>query len=205
MKKGVCRVVGAGDFTPELLKREEGDIVIACDGGYGYLRSFGIPCDICVGDFDSLGYTPDFSNIVRLPKEKDVTDMEAGIRLGMEQGYDSFVMYGALGGRRLSHTIANIQSALGIVKKGMTCNIVDENCDIAILCDEEREFENKGYSYVSVFALEGEARVTLCGFKYDGEEIILTEGYPLGVSNEFCKKKGKITARGKIAIIFEKN
>ena len=56
MKKGVCHVVGAGDFQKELLEKREGDIVIACDGGYGYLASFGISCDICVGDFDSLGY-----------------------------------------------------------------------------------------------------------------------------------------------------
>ena len=205
MKKGVCHVVGAGDFTAGLLKKKEGDIVIACDGGYGYLKSFGIPCDICVGDFDSLGYTPNFSNTIRLPKEKDVTDMEAGIRLGMEQGYESFVLYGALGGRRLSHTVANLQSALGIVKKGMTCNIIDENCDIVILSDEEKAFENTGYSYVSVFAMDGVARVTLCGFKYDGEEILLTQGYPLGVSNEFCEKTGRIKVAGKIAIIFEKN
>ena len=205
MKKGVCHVVGAGDFSAELLKIQTGDIVIACDGGYGYLSDADASIDICVGDFDSLGYTPDFSNTVILPKEKDVTDMEAGVRIGLEQGYESFVLYGALGGRRLSHTVANMGTALGLVKKGMKCTIVDENSDITVLRNEEKCFQNKGYSYVSVFAMDGEASVTLEGFKYDGENIMLTQDYPLGVSNEFKGGSGRIKVEGCALIIFEKN
>ena len=205
MEKGICHIVGAGDFSPELVNISSGDIVIACDGGYSALKSHGIRCDICIGDFDSLGYVPDFPETVVLPTVKDVTDMEAGIGLGLEKGYKDFRLYGALGGKRLSHSVANIQTAAGLAKKGSSCIIMDADCDIVAICDGESVFERNNYSFVSVFAIGGSAKVQLEGFRYgDGESIILEPTYPLGVSNEFVANEGRIKVEGSAVIIFEK-
>ncbi len=207
MKKGICHVVGAGDFTGEDMEViNKGDTVIACDGGFAALQKYGIPCNVCIGDFDSLGYVPKLEGVIKLPQKKDVTDMEAGIRVGLEMGYEKFRLYGALGASRLSHTVANIQTALGLAGRGMDCRIIDEKCVVVPMCDEEREFENRGYSYVSIFAMNGIARVELRGFEYGEEkEIDLRPDYPLGVSNEFKGERGSIKVSGKIIIIFEKN
>lgn len=205
MEKGICHVVGAGDFKAELLKVGDNDIVIACDGGYAHLMSGGLRCDYCLGDFDSLGYVPDFENTVILPVKKDVTDMEAGIRRGKELGYNSFRLYGALGGDRISHSIANIQSAAGIVRNGGECVIVDEKCDVTAIYNGEKAFEKKNYSHVSVFAYGGSATVELRGFMYgEGSRISLEPYYPLGVSNEFKESRGRINAEGTVIIFFEK-
>ncbi len=205
MKKGICHVVGAGDFKAELLRVNEGDVVIACDGGYAHLMSSGLKCDYCLGDFDSLGYVPDFPDTAVLPVKKDITDMEAGIRRGRELGYSSFKLYGALGGERMSHSFANIQSAVGLVKEGYECTILDEKCSITVIHNSEREFEKKDHRHVSVFAYEAEARVEMQGFLYGkGEKITLEPCFPLGVSNEFSENKGKIKAKGTILIFFEK-
>ena len=206
MIKGICHVVGAGDFSPELLKLGEGDIVIACDGGYKKLKDAGLPCNICVGDFDSLGYVPDHSNTIVLPRVKDVTDMEEGIRLGVEKGFSEICIYGALGGERFSHSVANMQTISGYAQKGIRCTIKDKRCDITALCNEKKEFDAEGYSYVSAFAMSDKAIVSLVGFKYgEGEELELSPSFPLGVSNEFKEKKGSVSVKGNIIIIFEKN
>ena len=57
---------------------------------------------------DSLREAPRGGEIVRLPAEKDDTDMVAALRLGLARGYRDFRLYGAAGGR-IDHTIANLQ------------------------------------------------------------------------------------------------
>ena len=48
----ICYIVGAGEFYGELAP-QEGDLVIAADGGYDTLRALGIDCHVLLGDMDS--------------------------------------------------------------------------------------------------------------------------------------------------------
>ena len=82
-----CIIVGAGDFFPKKLD-VNGVLVIAADGGRESLDKMGITPDICIGDFDSLGYVPRCKETVTLPCEKDVTDTFAAADLAIERGYD---------------------------------------------------------------------------------------------------------------------
>ena len=83
-----CIIVGGGDFSPALLpERAPGDLLLAADSGFAALESMGVSPDICIGDFDSLGAPPDFDHIIRLPVEKDDTDLVAAVKLGLERGY----------------------------------------------------------------------------------------------------------------------
>ena len=104
----VCYVVGAGDCTSLDFEKKSGDLIIAADGGYKYLVSARIKPDILIGDFDSLGDIPENENIIRLNPVKDITDMDAAVKIGLDKGYSEFVIYGALGGR-FDHSLANIQ------------------------------------------------------------------------------------------------
>ena len=55
----------------------------------------------------------------RLPVEKDDTDTLAAIRAGLEQGCGLFSIYGGTGGKRLDHTLANLQSLLFLRRRGV--------------------------------------------------------------------------------------
>lgn len=84
---GRCWIVGAGDWCAEGWSPLAGDLVIAADGGQAPLSQLGTRADVVVGDFDSLREAPRGGEIVRLPAEKDDTDMVAALRLGLARGY----------------------------------------------------------------------------------------------------------------------
>ena len=105
----ICYVVGAMSLSLALRPfPAPGDYVIAADRGYDSLMAYGVTPDLVVGDFDSLGYTPNHPNVTRLPAEKDDTDMVYALRKGLELGYRRFVLLGGVGGR-LEHTLGNLQ------------------------------------------------------------------------------------------------
>ena len=120
-RQGNCILVGAGDLTISEIPINEGDLCIAVDGGYEYCCLLDIRPDYVLGDFDSLSSKQaekleeraqkDQTNVIRIPRDKDDTDMLAAIKLGLQEGYRSFRLYGGSGGR-LEHTLANIQCLL---------------------------------------------------------------------------------------------
>ena len=80
-----CYIVGAGDFTSRGLAPAEGDLLIAADGGYDWLRQSGLTPDFLLGDLDSLGVLPSLpakTKLLRYPVEKDDTD--TALALGEE-------------------------------------------------------------------------------------------------------------------------
>ena len=70
---GNCYIIGAFGFNEDIRPKAE-DLVIAADGGYKALTEKGIRVDSVMGDFDSLGYTPEHDDLVVHPAEKDDTD-----------------------------------------------------------------------------------------------------------------------------------
>ena len=60
-----CYIAGAGDNTGTDFKINEGDCVIAADGGVKILEKLNITPDYILGDFDSLGYVPKGDNVIR--------------------------------------------------------------------------------------------------------------------------------------------
>ena len=71
----VCHIVGGGDFFG-IRPTGEGDFIIAADKGLLYLQNLGITPNLVIGDFDSLGHTPNGQNIIVLPCEKNDTDIK---------------------------------------------------------------------------------------------------------------------------------
>ena len=64
-----CLIFCAGDFDSLVQPIEKGACIIAADGGLAHVRSLGLQPDVILGDFDSLGYTPEGANV--FPVEKD--------------------------------------------------------------------------------------------------------------------------------------
>lgn len=204
--KGTCYIVGAADTEDTILDvsvLKNDDCVIAADGGYQTLKQWGIKPHQIIGDFDSLGFVPDEQQVVRYPSEKDDTDMMIAVKLGLEKGYERFVIYGGLGGR-LDHTLANIHVLEYLAKHGAR-GCLAGNCENVILVENEKvTFEENAEGVISIFAYGGNAEgVYLSGLKYPLTDAVLTTDFPVGVSNEFTGVKSDISVRnGRLLILW---
>lgn len=200
---GTCYVIGAGDCTKLDIEKQNGDLIIAADAGYKHLKKAGIKPDVIIGDFDSLGDIPQGERIVKLNPVKDITDMDAAVNIGIEEGYDEFHLYGACGGR-IDHTIANIQLVASLAQKKIKAFIHDCDTVITAVCCDSMRFDDSYKGYVSVFSHTDECTgVYIEGLKYPLENAVLKNTFPLGVSNEFTGVKSKITiGQGTAIVIF---
>lgn len=189
-----CIIMCAGDFTPVELDVAEGDFVIAADNGLTYLTRLGIVPDYCIGDYDSLQgegrealcelqeARPDI--VMTLPVEKDDTDTMAAAREGLRRGYRVFYLYGALGGARLDHTLANIQTLAFLKEHGARAYIMDASCMLFVIRNEEKRFGRGFHGDFSMFSMDREIHgVTIRGMKYNIEDATITNHFPIGVSN----------------------
>lgn len=184
----VCYIICAMQPHGERFTKCEGDLVIAADAGMRYAPDYGLTPDLAVGDFDSLGYTPEGVEIVRHPIEKDDTDLMLAVKIGLARGYRTFCILGAVGGRA-DHAFAAYQtlgyidahSAVGyLYGDGMAVTLLSANVH-----PNEIVLSASGDRLLSVFAIGGDAvGVTLEGVHYPLQNAILTPTFPLGVSNE---------------------
>ena len=190
-----CIIVSAGDFVPGDLHRDEGDILIAADNGLSYLDAMGVVPDYVVGDYDSLSgrgkraleaFQSRFPERERtLPRAKDDTDTLAAVRWGFELGCTQFRLYGALGGQRVDHTIANLQTLMFIQSRGGRGVILDARQELFLLRDETFEFPAGREGMFSLFAVDPSVRVTIRGMLFGCEDLEVTYDFPIGCSNEF--------------------
>lgn len=193
MKNGhECYIIAAGDFFGLNDQPDDSDYVIAADAGYEYCRKNGIIPDLILGDFDSLGEVPECPNVVRLPVEKDDTDTVYAAKLGLEKGYRRFFIYGALGGKRSDHSIANMQLLVYLANRSSRGWLFGENCVWTAVKNGSVKLYGNGD--VSVFCFDGEAKgVTLKGLKYELSNAALSSDYPLGVSNSLQGGEAEIS------------
>lgn len=210
--RGSCIIVGAGEYhdsDDERIEPGDGDFCIAADGGISVFAAKNIVPDMIIGDMDSCeagvldGFGKSCASIIRLPRQKDDTDMLAAVREGLRLGYKSFKLYGALGGR-IDHSIANIQLLCHIANNKARGTIYAKDTRLFMLCGGESvSFDNDmGKRYVSVFTYGENARgVCESGLKYEVENITLTNDFPIGVSNEFTGGQGRISVKEGMLLI----
>ncbi len=206
----ICCVFGAGEYPRKVVLPKKYDIIIASDGGYRKVRELGLTADFTVGDFDSLGYIPKGENITLLPREKDVTDMDAAVNAGLSHGCDTFCMYGALGGR-LDHSIANIQLCARLSDMGVRGILFGQDCAVFTIIGGKNNckklssvnFSENFSGIISVFPVGGKV-LGVCerGLKYTVEEKDLGAFDSLGISNEFTGKRASIScSHGTLAVV----
>ena len=200
----ICYIVGAAP-TEALPEVREGDFLIAADRGYDALRRAGIAPDLIMGDFDSLGFTPEGENVLPHSPIKDDTDLLLAIRWAMERGWRRFVIYGALGGRRLDQTVASFQTLRFLADHGAKGRLVGDGWNVALLQNAALRFPSTASGWLSLFVSGEEARgVTLRGLKYELTDAALTCGMPLGVSNEFLGCEARIAvADGALFVLWQ--
>ncbi|HML38249.1 MAG TPA: thiamine diphosphokinase [Bacillota bacterium] len=198
------------DFT-------EGDYVICADGGYSYARAEEIDPDIVIGDFDSIGLDyieadlkrsglDSRCRIARVPAEKDDTDTLICLKYGIEFGFEEFFILGGLGGR-LDHTLANLQTMSYGVDQQKTVWFLDGKNRATLRSPGALTVKNPGDFMISLFAFgESCEGVTIRGVKYPLDHYLMTDSFPIGVSNEFAGEEAEIShASGKLLIILSRD
>ena len=201
---GKCIIFCAAGFDALAQPITKEDFVIAADGGLAHTETLGIVPNEILGDFDSLGFTPQGANVV--PVEKDDTDAMLAVRRGLELGYREFVLYGSLDGPRLDHTIANFQTLQFLEDHGARGYLVGKTYLVTVVKDGSLRFPAGLEGTVSVFCFGRDAEgVTLEGLYYPLEKGRLTAGFPLGVSNHFTGEPAKITVEnGSLLVLWDR-
>lgn len=179
----ICHVVGAGDFSPHLLSASPDDLLIAADAGYEHLAKAGIRPHLYIGDGDSLGYVPQGMDTVVLPPVKDDTDIHAALKEGLSRSFRRFRIYGALGGNRFSHSLANLQVLAFLREQGAEGVLVDEHYSVFYLTEGSHRFDFRG-GYFSLFDFTGSGVISVRGAKYPLDHAKLPASLTLGTSNE---------------------
>lgn len=202
-KNGKCIVIGAGDLTLGNIAVGEEDFVIAVDGGLGYCGVLEVEPDLLIGDFDSVSEEEEKAvrlleqeipdRVIRLAREKDDTDMLAALKEGLARGYRQFHIYAGTGGR-FDHTLANIQCLLYLKKRDAVGYLIDGTGMMLVICGEAVHFRKNLEGTLSLFSLGEKANgVTISGMKYELENAVLTNDFPIGISNEFIGEEAMIS------------
>ncbi len=201
--EAICHLVGAGDFEPSFFITGKEDFVIACDGGLRHLESVGVNPHLTVGDFDSLGReAPEGEGVVILPREKDDTDLLYGAKCGLERGYTRFLIHGALGGSRPSHSLGAIALLSFLFDKGAGGCLAGRNTLISMQGRGIWKHRQES-GFLSFFAYGGDCILRLEGLKYPFDAH-LTPSMTVCVSNEFTGKEATVTVtEGRILRIAE--
>jgi len=201
---GNCLIFCAGGFDGLLEEVNKDDFILAADGGLAHVQSLGLTPNGILGDFDSLGYVPQGSSV--FPVEKDDTDAMLAVRKGLELGYRQFLLYGALEGPRLDHTVANFQTLQYLSDHGAVGYLIGKDYIVTVLKNGALEFPASATGIVSVFCMGADARgVTLTGLQYPLTDGTLTPGFPLGVSNHFIGEDATVSVRdGSLLVLYDR-
>ena len=193
-------IISGGDFAP--IDNKTYDLVIACDKGYSYAVKMNISPDIVLGDFDS--YTGEICKNIKtitLPKVKDDTDTMYAIKYALENGYKDITVCCAFGGR-LDHTYANMQSAAYISENGGIPHFVGKGAELYMINNSSITLPKIERHSISIFSYSDNCKgVSLKGLKYGLSDSELTNGFPLGVSNEWTDDTAEISVRSGLLCI----
>jgi len=198
-----CYIVGAAPQAVRIAP-QAGDFTIAADGGLLHLQGWDVSADYLVGDMDSLhGELPLHVPHAKYPAEKDDTDLALALELGLQRGYEHFILTGCTGGRA-DHTFANLQLLVRAAKRGVRAAMLNENYTVTALAGPS-ELQLQGCGTVSVFAYGERAEgVTITGMKYNIADETLHSEHPRGISNELDGMGTIAVGNGILLVYFSK-
>lgn len=205
------------DFLRKYLEQERFHVIIAVDRGMVAAKELNLPVNYLVGDFDSVS-----SDVLDLYKreaeqnrniiikeynpQKDATDTQIGIELGVSLDPTELVIIGATG-TRVDHMLCNIQLLKIPLIHNVDAVILDEKNKVYLIHDNIVLYKNKVHgSYLSLLPYtDQETVVTLSGFKYPLEKGHLFLGDSLGISNEIVDEVATIRVHSGIVLVVESN
>ena len=128
------------------------------------------------------------------------------LREGLRRGCDTFYLYGATGGARLDHTLANLQSLAFLLRHRARGYLYDQNFVYTAIENETLTLAREvDWGIVSLFSMGDRAEhITLEGLQYPLTDGTIDCGFPLGVSNHIVAPTARITVgRGPLLVGWE--
>lgn len=213
MKNKVLIITG-GQVVETLVEvrvlKEQYTMIIAADHGLIIADHLNLPLDYIVGDFDSVSdqvlekYRDTSVSIITYPKEKDKTDTHIAIELAISKKATQIDILGATG-NRFDHVLANLHLLLIPLQNNIEACIIDFNNKIYL---KEKSFQLKKElqygNYISLMPFTDLVKdLTLKGFKYPLNHVLLTSGSSLGISNEIVEEEAVVEFNDGILIVIE--
>lgn len=189
-----CFIFGAGPFFGLPVAPQDGDHVLAADGGLRHCLAVGLTPELVLGDLDSLDRVPETLSSRLYPVEKDDTDTMLALKTGLARGYRRFHLYGGTGGR-MDHTLANLQALAFLARHGAQGWLYDKRYVFTAIRDGDTlDLPRRDAGIFSVFCLGPEARgVSITGARYPLDRAVITPWFPIGVSNHFVGQAPRIS------------
>ena len=165
--------------------------LVAVDRGLAVMVELGLTPDVLVGDGDSVApelvasLDRDRTQIVSLPVQKDVSDLEAALDLLVTtERRGSVLVLAGLGGR-LDHCLFNLQLAARHLGDFEDIAFEDDGCLVSPL----RGIRSLGLAagtIVSFVPLTHKVQLSLLGFEYPLSHAVVERGSTRTLSNVAC-------------------
>lgn len=195
---------------PASLPEESYDYYVGIDRGAVFLLEDHQNIDLAVGDFDSVSME-EFDKIseaahelVKLPAEKDQTDLEAGLDQVLSRFPDTEIMIiGALGGR-LDHHLTNVYLPLNF-DYPERISLKDKQNFVKYLTQGQHTIRKiEGYPYLGIVQVGTKRSLEIKNAKYPLKaEDNFADIY---ASNAFISETMELKiAQGKLIVIYSKD
>lgn len=137
-----------------------------------------------------------------LPEIKNDTDLHAAIKLALVEESREIHIFGALGGERMDHSYAALQSLVYLTERGGEGYLYGEKQVFTAIKNGKKSFSKDYHGYFSVFSFTDESLgVSERGCKYLIEREKLNNTEPVGISNEFIGEEAEIEVKNGVLIL----
>ncbi len=191
-------IFAGGEIFAEYIEErvESGDLVISADSGYKNACLLCAHTNILIGDFDSLSEIPDdVDEIVRLPREKDVTDTQYAVEVAIERGADEIIIVGSTAGR-FDHALSMMYILEKYYEKHIPMYIVNGQNRVRYIKNSGFIVVRSQYKYFSLIAADEKVKgVSIEGAKYPLINKTLLRNHQFAVSNEITKNAALINVK----------
>lgn len=204
---GDCRDL---DFYRRRINPE--DRIICVDGGARHVLDMGIRPHAVAGDADSIDadlrhklnrLSVEWICDPSIDQERSDLEMALEYVLSLQPKPGEIIICGALGGKRVDHTLINLFLLIRPFKAGIRAKIIDESQTIRLM-ESELELQGQVGDYLSLFALTSEVTgVRTGGLKYPlyGETLYFAS--TRGLSNEFASPTARVTASSGLLLVVQ--
>lgn len=167
---------------------QEGDYLIAADGGARHLLAMGILPNVLIGDLDSVDEDMLFEltsaevDIKQFSEDKNETDLELAVQYAVELQATSILIVGALGGR-LDQTLASIVLLTDPELARLNLSL-DDGVEEACICREHVKIQGRSGDIVSLIPWGGSVEsVVTEGLQWPLHGEVLFSSKTRGISN----------------------